>query len=297
MSPFRVNDENRYCSPAETGIDNFFNLIRRELKEPLAKLAQLAARVEELQTSGYLSHTTSGEKLFLELSDTARHCNSVTDRLMKLGDVLTGSPLVCDERILLTETIRQSAFDLREHARKKNIGTRMEVAQENLAPVYGSAHWLRIALRHLLSLLINSTGADMQVLLRLRQVGFHQLLSGTIGHFRPPQGSLDLLQITPSSLKSELAGAIRSDQLDLILARAIVELHGGTIKTDQTEGGSLNEFHMTLPTGEPQAMERQRNCSNCPHMLQAERYAKDIGELLSTIQGKNASHLSMGNKI
>jgi len=287
----RANADKGYRCSAETGLDNFFNLIRCELKEPLAKLAQLAARVEELHTSGYLTHTMSGKKLLGELSDTARHCNSMTDRLMKLGDVFTGPPLASDERILLAETLRQSAIDLREHARKKNIAMRMEVTRENLAPVYGSAHWLRIALRHLLSLLINNTGAGMQVLLRLRQVGFHQLLSGTISHFRTSQGSLDLLQCTPSSLKRELACATRSDQLDLILVRAIIELHGGTIKTDQTEGGNLNEFHMTLPTGEPQAMERGRNCRNCQQTLQAEQFARDIGELLSTTHGKNASHL------
>jgi hypothetical protein len=279
---------------ADTGIDNFLGLMRRELVQPLAKLAKLATRMEELRAGGYLPNTLSGEQVFVELAETARHGATVADRLIGLGDVLAGPPIACDERVLLIDALRDAARELNDAARRRTVSIRLDDGRQTLAPVYGSTYWLRRALRHLMALLIDASGTGMHLQLRLRQVGFHQLLTGSTCHNRIAPGHQDLLQETRPGIKTELAAATRADHLDLALARALVEMHGGTLKTDLDERGILHEFHLTLPTGEPQALHERKDCANCTYMRQAEQFAQDIGELLNTLRTEQET-LSTGS--
>lgn len=268
----------------ETGIDNLLLLLQRELAEPLKKVAELSGRLEEMRQAGFMPATVSGQQTFAELADLAHHSAEVSGRLISLGEVLSGPPLLADERILLADSLRQSAVGLVDSARTRGVGFRLDDGRENLAPVYGSAHWLGVALRTLLGLLADAAPAGTHVQMRLRQVGFHQLLTAAVSYNAPAAGSIDLLQGKPPAVKAALGAATRIDMLDLVLARAIVELHGGTLKTDVAERGALVQFQLTLPTGEPQALRQRSDCAQCPFMLQAELFAHDIGELLNARQ-------------
>lgn len=268
----------------ETGIDNLLLLLQRELAEPLRKVAELSGRLEEMRQAGFMPATVSGQQTFAELADLAHHSAEVSGRLISLGEVLSGPPLLADERILLADCLRQSAVGLVDSARTRGVGFRLDDGRENLAPVYGSGHWLGVALRALLGLLADAAPAGTHVQMRLRQVGFHQLLTAAVSYNAPAASSIDLLQGKPPAVKAALGAATRIDMLDLVLARAIVELHGGTLKTDVAERGALVQFHLTLPTGEPQALRQRSDCTQCPFMLQAELFAHDIGELLNARQ-------------
>jgi hypothetical protein len=269
----------------ETGIDNLLLLLQRELAEPLKKMADLAGRLEEMRAAGFMPATVSGQQTFAELTDLARHGAEVSERLLSLGEVLSGPQLLADERVLLAESLRQTAVGMTESAHSRGVGFRLDDGRENLAPVYGSGHWLGIALRALLGLVADAAPAGTHVQLRLRQVGFHQLLTAAVSYNAPVASSIDLLKGGQPTVKSMLGAATRIDMLDLVLARAIIELHGGTLKTDVTERGALAQFHLTLPTGEPQALRLRSDCAQCPFMLQAEQFAHDIGELLNGRQG------------
>ena len=274
---------------AETGIDNFLRLMRRELADPLTKLAELSERMEELRAAGFLPNTLSGQHTFAELTDTARRSAAIANRLIQLGDVLTGASLLADERILLIGTLRKAASGLSDAAQRRRVALQLDDGRQSLAPVYGSSFWLGVAMRQLFSLLIEAAPAGTHVLARLRQVGFHQLVTGNINHGRVNPATIALLPPPRASVKAELATVTHPSLIDLALARAIIELHGGMLKTDITEGGTLNEFHLTLPTGEAQAMRERPDCGNCPHMRQAEQFAHDIGELLNTLNAYHAT--------
>lgn len=279
---------------AETGIDNFLRLMRKELAEPLKHVAELAERIEEMRASGFLPNTISGERTFADLAATARRTATLAGRVIQLGDVLTGTSILADERILLIDALRDAAGGTVETARRRHVGIRLDDGRQNLAPVYGSMTWLSLAMRQLITMLVEAAPGGTHVLLRMRQVGFHQLVTGTVNHGRVGPSTLDLLPPTRASVKAELAGSTQVYMIDLALARAVIELHGGTLKTDVTEGGKLNEFHLTLPTGESQAMRERPDCGNCPHMRQAEQFAQDIGELLNTL-GTMQQHLDSGS--
>lgn len=281
---------------AETGIDNFLSLMQRELVAPLGKVAELAARLEELRAAGYMPNTLEGQKAFAELADASRQSAASATRLIDLGELLVGSPILADEYILVADSLRHAAADLAEPATQRGVGMRLDESHHNLAPVYGSGHWLTLALRRLLALLVEAAPVGAHVLTRLRQVGFHQLLTAGINHNQPAPITLNLLQTAPrSAVKAAVAAAGSVHALDLALATAVVELHGGTLKTDVTETGALNQFTLTLPTGEPQALRRRPDCANCPSMHQAEQFARDIGELLNAMQSEQ-QHISNGSR-
>lgn len=281
---------------AETGIDNFLSLMQRELVGPLGKVAELATRLEELRAAGYLPPTLEGEKVFADLVATSRHSAESAARLIDLGELLVGAPILADEYILVADSLRHAAAELGELATSRGVGMRLDESHHNLAPVYGSAHWLTMALRRLLALLVEAAPVGAHVLSRLRQVGFHQLLTAGINHNQPAPITLNLLKTeSRSTVKAAVAAAGSVHALDLALATAVVELHGGTLKTDVTETGVLNQFTLTLPTGEPQAMRRRPDCANCPSMHQAEQFAQDIGELLNAMQSEQ-QHISNGSR-
>lgn len=125
----------------------------------------------------------------------------------------------------------------------------------------GSRYWLDLALRRLLGLLIEAAPAGIPPLLRMRQIGFRQLVTADVNHNQPAPAALD-------------QG----------LARVVAELHRGTLKTATTEKGVLHQFTLILPTGQPQALRQRPDCANCPSMNQAEQYPEDIGELLNAMQ-------------
>lgn len=279
---------------AEVGIDNFLRLIHRELAEPLKKLAELAERLEEMRASGFLPSTVSGERAFAELADTARRTATMAGRVIQLGEVLTGTSILADERILLIDALRNAATATLDSARRCHVGIRLDDGRQSLAPVYGSMTWLSLAMKQLIAMLVEAAPGGTHVLLRMRQMGFHQLVTGNVNHGRTVPSTIDLLPPPRVSVKTELAGSTQIYMIDLALARAIVELHGGTLKTDITEAGNLNEFHLTLPTGESQALRERPDCGNCPHMRQAEQFAQDIGELLNTM-GTMQQHRDSGS--
>lgn len=269
---------------AETGIDNFLLLMRRELAEPLGKITELAQRIESLRVAGYVPATLAGEQAFAELAEVSRRGADTASRLIDLGELLAGPPILADEYMMLAERLQRAAAELVETAQTRGVGLRLDDSKQNLAAVYGSRHWLDLALRRLLGLLIADAPVGAHLLLRVRQIGFHQLVTADINHNQPAPATLDLLRGARAGVKAELAAAGRVGELDLGLARAVVELHGGTLKTDITEKGALHQFTLTLPTGQPQALSQRPDCANCPSLHQAEQFARDIGELLNAMQ-------------
>jgi signal transduction histidine kinase len=281
---------------AETGIDNFLSLVQRELVAPLGKVAELSTRLEELRAAGYLPTTLEGQKIFAELAAASRHSADTAARLIDLGDLLVGSPILADEYILVADSLHTAAAELSEAATDHGVGLRLDESHNNLAPVYGSGRWLTLALRRLLSLLVDAAPVGAHVLTRLRQVGFHQLLTAGINHNQPAPITLNLLRTeSRSTVKAAVADSGSVQALDLALATAVIELHGGTLKTDVTETGALNQFTLTLPTGAPQALRRRPDCTNCPSMHQTEQFARDIGELLNAMQSEQ-QHTSNGSR-
>lgn len=267
---------------ADTGIENFLQLMRRELVEPLKEIADLA---------GHLHMTASAEDdaagpVLTRLRRASRRTGDIASRLIGIGELLSGDPIITDERILLAEAVREAAAAVAPLAREHGIGILLDDSEQALAPVYGSRHWLGLAMQCLLRHIAQSAPPRSHVLLRIRQVGFHQLVSAVIQFVQPSHKSLDLLRnagrsIGSPSVRSQLAMASHAEDIDLALARAAIEAHGGNLRGEMDTDQSIAQFTLTLPTGESHGLRQRPSCASCPYVHQAEQFAQDIGELLN----------------
>ena len=267
----------------ELAIDNFFALLRRLLIQPLKETVVLAERMEGLRQSGRLNDALAECDDFIRLVDATERVAVMAERILALGEVLGEEAVTADERLLLADVAAHAANALAEKAGRRRVGIALDAGQAVLAPVYGSARWLTRAFVDLLAPMVAAAPAGSHVVLQLRQVGYHQLVTGHMGGLRPPTGSIDLLARRGESVQSEIASAVSNACLDRALARGLVELHGGALRRDVLDDGE-EQFTLTLPTGEL-APQRQADCAHCPHALQSEQFARDLAELLNAQSG------------
>lgn len=266
----------------DTGIENFLQLMRRELVEPLKEIADLAGRLC-MTASPDDEHDNP---LLARLRKASRRTRDIASRLIGIGELLSGDPIIADERVLLADSVRDAATAVAPLAREHGIGIRMDDSEQSLAPVYGSTHWLGMAMQCLLRHIIQSAPPRSHVLLRIRQVGFHQLVTAVIQFVQPNPKSLDLLKssarsVGSPSVRSQLALASVAEDIDLALARAAIEAHGGNLRSEMDADQSMTQFTLTLPTGESHGLRQRPSCVDCPYVHQAEQFAQDIGELLN----------------
>lgn len=271
---------------ADVAIDNFFALIRRQLGAPLRETVVLAERLEGLRQTGHLPESLAAREDFRRLAETSRQLTGMVERLLSIGDVLGRDALPADERVLLADVAGLAAAALSSTATDRNVGIALDVGKENLAPIYGSVRWLTQAFVDLLAPLVHAAPAGSHVVVQLRQVGYHQLVSGQMGGLRPPAGSVDLLSRARNSVQADIAAATGTATLDRALARAIVELHGGSLRREVLDDGE-EQFTLSLPTGEL-APGRHNDCTDCPYARQSELFARDLAELLNAQSGAAA---------
>mgnify|MGYP001765283284 CR=1 FL=1 len=261
-----------------TRIDNFFQTIRSELVAPLLRVADLARRIEELHGVGYAPPTQPGQKMFRELAETSRRSAVIIRRLADLGEILGEHPLSADERVLLADSLRRTAAALGAQAKARQIAFWLLLDGGHLAPVYGSAYWIDILMQILLEQLIRDRPAGANVQMTLTQEARRQTLAIEID-LGPAAGNAIRLADTQAPPIPPTVAIPQPEALDLVLAKAITDRHGGTLEEEQDEQGGFRKFRLALPTGKPYAM-RSGDCAQCPLASQLDQFARDFGELL-----------------
>jgi K+-sensing histidine kinase KdpD len=275
----------------DVGLRNFFQLLHMELSSPLAKVGTLSQRIDDLRIAGLMPSTLAGEQAFHDLAEVSRQCVSFIDRLADLSDLLSGGPLLDDDRLDAKEVIANAVSQVAEIAFEKNVGLRIEHGKQLLAPVYGSQHWLGLVLARLVEALITSASSGNYILLTVRQAGLHQIFSGKTHYSRPSGSSQDLLS-TFTQNSDGVTNAINRAQFDLALVQAVIKLHGGMFKSDATSGDRIQQFIFTLPTGQPPQERKRSQCSACLIRQQSLQYANDLAELME--REENASEKTKG---
>jgi hypothetical protein len=264
----------------DTGLENFFRLMRSGLSGPLAEIAKLSSRLETLRAAGLMPLPPAADESFENLAQISSQCEQYSRRLTELGSLLLDSPIEDDERLLLDQLISDLASEHADIARSRNVGLRIEAGDSPLAPVYASRHWLTESLEWLMVSLIEAAPSGSQIQIGLRQVGMHILVRGGVSNHAPSPKSRDLLG-APKHPPISIADAATWAQLDLAFVQAIVSMYGGMFKADLTAAGKLHQFTFTLPTGIATLKARQPNCVSCPIQLQTLQYASDLADLMS----------------
>ena len=157
-----------------------------------------------------------------------------------------------------------------------------------LGVVYGNAGLLKCSLRGLLEALDEGAPKHSQIELQMRQSGAYIMLSTgfATGARRGPRAHAATDAQASEPLRH--APALRTEaDIRLPIARRIVALHGGQLKTVDADsarrGGpsGLVSFTLVLPTGAMLPGGRRLECADCPTAQQAQAYARDLAALMS----------------
>jgi hypothetical protein len=152
--------------------------------------------------------------------------------------------------------------------------------------VYGSSSWLRYALRILVEGLIHGAAKYSRIALDTRQLGNFIVITGRVSgvDLHP------LAKLYPSSTASEPASAPADGAMRMLLCQRIIDLHGGQLRLERipasqdecASGTDLESFTLTLATGLPVHERSRVSCSDCRYTLQAQSYATDMAQILSS---------------
>lgn len=252
-------------APGHMKLKQVMELLRDELTPPMHLLQR------QLQTLPAGSGTSG-----IELAT-----QSLGQRLMRLADLIEvfgNEILELNDRVEPLGLMRKLCKDLSGRAEK--MGVRFEIIEpaQTLPPIYGNQKLLERAFHECLenapihSRKEISSGQQLAVEIRFTLSGEHVLLSvRNRGVSKLKVGGQDALRpfVTPGSNTEQPVA-----RLGLPLLQRIVSLHGGQLRMGSVDEDMVQVL-MEFPTGAP--MRGQSNLD----ITQAQRYAKDLAELMS----------------
>jgi signal transduction histidine kinase len=183
---------------------------------------------------------------------------------------------------LLTELV--PAVQHEQQATGCNVTFTAATGQQGV--VYGSASWLRYALRVLVEGLIQGAAKYSRIALDTRQLGNFIVITGRVT-------GVDLhpfAKLYTSAPAAEPAVPPSDGAMRLLICQRIVDLHGGQLKLQRIPSPdeeaatvpSVESFTLTLATGLPMHERTRVSCSDCRYTLQAQSYAADMAQILSS---------------
>lgn len=257
----------------ETTIANLGGLVDRALAEPLRAFS------EEL--SGLLDDVV-GQTLPVShhrerLSTVMAQGQGVLDQLRNLASLAQfgrGRALEADDRIILADWLSAALTRREGAARTRGQRLTLQPGTRSLPTIYGSAHWLGLALDACLdNALRHSESGSEIVLSALGSGNFVRITLRNKG--RGLQPSLLRSRLMQPLMRGKAASeASPGLGLGLPLARQIVELHHGRLALEQELDGFVT-CTIELPAGVS------------PHsdpgldLAQAQRYANDLVRLMA----------------
>jgi len=206
------------------------------------------------------------------LMGKAKHLWEQLEGLATLSEMYAQHAMDPDERIDLYSLVQRLVAELRASGGQ---GARwvIQPGGHSVAPVYGNAKWLGMALTAYLMRLVQAVGPDGEIQIEIRQMGGYAILSG---------------RCTGESVSEHQDGGARpgrqagNPELAFLIASRILSLHGAETRVrKQTGTKNVEAFVITLPTSLPQGRRPDVWCQECPAMSQSLIFAKEIANLWS----------------
>lgn len=229
---------------AERAKEDFFALVSHELRTPLTAIL------------GYVDLVVSDDRALP--AEQARHLEVVernARRLVRLvGDLLfaaqvEGAPLLLEPGPVDLVQLTRDAVDL-ARPRAQEGGVALELELTPLAPSLGDRDRLAQVLDNLVSNALKFTLPGGRVTVGLTAVGSRARIEVSDTGVGIPDEDLPHLFDRFYRARNAREGAVPGLGLGLMIVRAIVEAHGGTVTVRSTLGGGTT-FTLLLPLREP----------------------------------------------
>lgn len=249
--------------------DNLMAVIRADLRDPLVQLGH----------SLQLAHQSRDEHAINTLCDQVDALHHVLTRLTDLAEVWHGEALIASDRIELWPLLQKAWAQVEPLARTRNmkVSFTSAVPKDQLAAMYGSAHWLQRVFMECMESAIRSGRAGGTLDIEHRQMGPRVLIvlrdSGVFATATGRPGKSALAEGQASKPDGGPGQAAR-ELISLKLCQQVVALHGGQLREEEDDG--VRNFLIDLPTGAPHGAQDSEL-----DIAQAQRYAADLAALMA----------------
>lgn len=251
---------------AGVGFDNLMMVIRSDLRDPLQQLHQSLSLARQ-----------DGDGHALDaLCDQVDDLCHVLTRLSDLAEVWGSEALLSNDRIELWPLLQNAWAQVEPLARSRGVKVRFTSAmpKDQLAAMYGSAHWLQRVFLECMESAIRATRSGGTLDIEHRQLGPRVLIVlRDSGVFAPSRQ--DATELSGGKDRSPPAARLNArDLIGLKLCQQVVALHGGQLREEDDDG--VRNFLIDLPTGAPyRAQDSELD------IAQAQRYAADLAALMA----------------
>ncbi|WP_294636688.1 HAMP domain-containing sensor histidine kinase [uncultured Aquabacterium sp.] len=262
--------EERWYSQA---LENLIGYIDAEMAQPIQTLAGKLPAIGQM-----LSRPGAGPELHA-LADEAAGLSVKLGKLHDLVNVFGASAIRRDERILLPDLLRKALDEVIHLADARNVTIATHGLDTELPPVYGSVHWLGKAVSEYLEQSIRSAQPGGLINLAVQAVGTRVMVrarnQGLFVSNHERRSAYVPFGVGDSPKPGTRQG------IGLALSQRILEQHGGSVRIEDDFDGV--DFVLEIPAGAPATQDAQLSVE------QAQRYAKDMSELLARSMSKKVN--------
>lgn len=265
---------------ADTAFDNLMQVIRSDLREPLAQSRQALALMRG--HAGVVDHEVEA------IGDGLHELLRSLDKLVDLADLWRSGALLANDRIELWPLLQAVWAEVEPLAVQRGLKARLRAQGDarDLATLYGSEHWLRRVFLECLESAVRSSPPGTTLEIEHRQLGPRALIvfrdCGVFAAQEAP-GAVPMggaaapaaaAAARPALRQAASAAAHAREQIGLKLCQHIVSLHGGQLREEEEDG--VRHFLIDLPTGAPHHSDDAQL-----DIAQAQRYASDLAALMA----------------
>ncbi|MGK5085931.1 ATP-binding protein [Bdellovibrionota bacterium FG-2] len=247
---WRALKQSQYLRELDQMKTNFLSLVSHDLKTPIAKIQ---AVVERLRRESHLPPEEHGDwkELFDSIENSNNELKNYITSILNLSRIESQKVILNMKSNDINLLIQQALKRLRPIAQQKNIS--IEESLEPLFSIECDEDLMRQVLTNLIDNAIKYSPANSNVIVRsFEEEGFVKV---EVEDFGPgiPKDQLPQMFRKFSRLVRPLKEQVKGTGLGLYLSKYFIELHGGSIRVQSTEGkGTTFSFSIPVQTPHPE---------------------------------------------
>ncbi len=250
---WRALKQSQYLRELDQMKTNFLSLVSHDLKTPIAKIQ---AVVERLRRETQLPVEDRGDwkELFDSIENSNNELKNYITSILNLSRIESQKVILNMKSNDINLLIQQALKRLRPIAQQKNIS--IEESLEPLFSIECDEDLMRQVLTNLIDNAIKYSPPNSNVIVRsFEEEGFVKV---EVEDFGPgiPKDQLPQMFRKFSRLLRPLKEQVKGTGLGLYLSKFFIELHGGTIRVQSTEGkGTTFSFSIPVQVSPPEETE------------------------------------------